>query len=107
MKNKIDLFEKQLRLLDFYCFNNKNRYLLKKIFTKLNNINIFRNNLLHANWITINKKGKVRIKFFSDLENGRIKFKYKVISVETIYQQIDEIENIIPKIDEYFEDNSR
>ncbi len=83
MKNKIDLFYK------FYLWmvtikEMKSKDILDKIRLQLENINTFRNSIVHANWQTLSRNGYVRTKIVIDNQEGYIKFKKVNITTKLI-----------------------
>ena len=103
VRNKIDLFYRMCIERSVYKGGNSKER-LKKIKVWFDSINTFRNNLVHANWLTLKKNGYVRIKFVVDSENGYIKFKSIKITPKIIREKIREIEKRINMIDEYKDD---
>src|SRR3990172_10649415 len=57
--NKIQLFHKMYSGLEAHT-NKRNKKMLNSIKEKLKGINTFRNNIVHANWLTITKSNYVR-----------------------------------------------
>jgi hypothetical protein len=103
IRNKIELF---YRMHNKYAgvaeANEKKTAMvkekLKAVRSSLNIINDFRNIIAHANWETIQKGGRVRVKFASDKESGMITFKNVVIKPKDIREKIKEIEKLKTKI---------
>jgi hypothetical protein len=100
--NKIDLFYKMhVRLESFN--NKKHKTILDKLRNKLNNLNSFRNNIVHANWQSLSKDGYVRAKIVVDTNEGFVKFKKVLMTSKIIHQKIKEINRLSEKINEYKE----
>lgn len=100
--NKIDLFYKMYVRLE--SFNNKkHKAILDKLRNQLNELNSFRNNIVHANWQSLTKEGYVRAKIVVDTDEGFVKFKKVLMTPKVIKQKIKEIDGLSEKIDEYKE----
>lgn len=102
MSDKIDLFYKYYKMFEHHCTNTK-RTNLKEIVDMLISISEFRNNLAHAKWQSIQKDGTVRVKIKNDKTTGVIKFKNVVIKPKDIRVKIQEIDQLLYKIDVYRE----
>lgn len=100
--NKIDLFYKVYARLESFK-EKKTKKDLDKIKQKLKLINTFRNNIVHANWQSLSKSGFVRTRIVVDDQEGYVKFKKIKISPKIIKRKIEEIQQLIEKIDEYKE----
>jgi len=100
--NKIDLFYKfYVRLESFK--DKKTKIKLDEIKSELLRINAFRNNIVHANWQTLNKKGFVRTKIVVDAEEGYVKFQNIQITPKIIRDNVKAIHRLINKIERYTE----
>jgi len=100
--NKIDLFYKMYVRLE--SFNNKkHKTILDKLRSQLNDLNSFRNSVVHANWQSLSKDGYVRTKIVVDTDEGFVKFRKVLITPKVIRQKIKEIDGLSEKIDEYKE----
>lgn len=100
--NKIDLFYKMYVRLE--SFNNKkHKTILDKLRNQLNDLNSFRNNIVHANWQSLSKDGYVRAKIVVDTDEGFVKFKKVLMPPKIIRQKIREIDGLSDKIEEYKE----
>ncbi len=100
--NKIELFYKiHIRLESFKAKNNKK--VLVKIRKQLEELNAFRNSIVHANWQSLTIKGFVRTKIVVDNEEGYVKFKKIEITPKIISQKIKEIEKLTEEMSEYSE----
>lgn len=100
--NKIELFY-EIYLERATFVSRKNKIKLKTIKKNLDSIRIFRNQLVHANWSTLNKEGFVRTKIESDKENGTLKLVKVKILPKTIKNFINKLDLMIIKIWEYAE----
>lgn len=99
-RNKIDLFYKMYVRLE--SFNNKkHNAILDQLRNLLNELNSFRNNVVHANWQSLTKEGYVRVKIVVDTDEGYVKFKKVPMTPKTIKQKIIEIDKLSEKISEY------
>jgi hypothetical protein len=102
VSNKIDLFYKMyLRLESFKTKNAKKS--LNKIKQQLEELNSFRNSIVHANWQSLTKNGFVRTKIIVDNQEGYVKFKKVETTPKIIKLKIKEIKKLIDQIDEYRE----
>lgn len=100
--NKIDLFYKMYVRLE--SFNNKkHKSILDKLRNQLNDLNSFRNNIVHANWQSLSNDGYVRAKIVVDTDEGFVKFKKVLMTPKIIRQKIIEIDRLSEKIDKYKE----
>lgn len=72
--NKIELFYKMYVRLES-LLDKKNKKMLDKIREQLEALNLFRNNIVHANWQSLTKDGFVRTKIVVDNQEGYVKFK--------------------------------
>lgn len=100
MSNKIDLFYKMYVRLE--SFNNKKyKAILDDLRNHLNELNTFRNYVVHANWQSLTKDGYVRTKIIVDTDDGFVKFKKILMTSKIIKQKIKEIYLLPEKIDEY------
>lgn len=100
--NKIDLFYKMYVRLE--SFNNKkHKAILDSLRQQLNEVNSFRNNIVHANWQSLTKEGFVRVKIVVDTDEGFVKFKKTLMTPKVIRQKIREIDSLSEKIDQYKE----
>ncbi len=100
--NKIDLFYKiYVRLESFK--DKKNKDVLNKIREQLEQLNTFRNNIVHANWQSLTKDGFVWTKIVVDSQEGYVKFRKIQITPKIIKQKIREIEKLTDLIDNYKE----
>ena len=100
--NKIDLFYKfYVRLESFN--DKKTKIKLDEIKSELLRINTFRNDIAHANWQTLNKKGFVRTKIVVDAEEGFVKFQKIQITPKIIRNNIKAIHKLMNKIERYTE----
>ncbi len=74
---------------------------LDKLTKDLKDITIFRNNIVHANWYSLDKKGFVRIKVKADDEGvGILKEK---ITPETIEKNLNKASFLTNKLEDYYE----
>lgn len=100
--NKIDLFYKMYIRLE--SFNNKkHKAILDSLRKKLDELNSFRNSVVHANWQSLTKDGMVRAKIVVDTDEGFVKFKKVPMTPRVIRQKIREIDSLSDKIDQYKE----
>lgn len=101
--NKIDLFYKlYLRLTSFK--SQKYKAKLVEIKNELNELNVFRNSLVHANWESLDKDGFVRTKIVIDDQEGYVKFKKVEVLAKTIRHRIKDAEKLIDILYEFHED---
>ena len=100
--NKIDLFYKMYVRLESFK-NKKNKEVLNKISEQLESLNTFRNNIVHANWQSLEKSGFVRTKIVVDNQEGFVKFRKVRITPKIIKQKMGEIEKLTDLIDNYKE----
>jgi len=101
-RNKIDLFYKMYVRLESFS-NKKHKAILDKLRNQLDELNSFRNNIVHANWQSLTKDGYVRAKIVVDADEGFVKFKKVLMNPKIIRQRIKEINGLSEKIDEYKE----
>jgi len=94
MSNKIDMFSKMYANLEF-CTDNKSKTILDKIREEIGILNIFRNNIVHANWQTLTKAGFVRSKIVVDNQDGLVKFKNVEMNSKIIRQMIRRTDKLI------------
>lgn len=108
--NKMELYKRMYLSLEFYKNNKKSRRKLDKILNPLEKILIFRNNLVHADWRTLNKDFYVRTRVVSDPENGVVKFKMVFMPrglIGKMYTLTQKLNNLIEEYnDEAFDFNS-
>ena len=64
-------------------------------------LNLFRNNIVHANWQSLTKDGFVRVKIVVDNQEGYVKFKKVEITLKILLQKIKEVDDLVDKIGEY------
>jgi len=104
--DKIDLFYKMYVRLE--SFNNKkHKATLDGLRKQLDELNLFRNSIVHANWQSLTKEGFVRVKIVVDREEGSVKFKKILMTPKIIRQKIREIDSLVEKIDQYKEKASQ
>ena len=100
--NKIDLFYRlYLQLAAFAGKKDKERLL--KIKKQLEDMNTFRNNVVHANWQSLTKKRFVRTKIMTDSDEGRIQFKNIKMDTALIRSKIYKIDPLINRVDTFKE----
>ncbi len=101
MRNKIDFLYKIL--LNFISVTNQDKKTeLINLKKRLEDINTFRNKIVHANWGTLKKDGTVRTKIITDKDDGYVKFENVKISPEILGEATDETDNLISEIDSFF-----
>ncbi len=98
--NKIELFYKMYVLLES-MLSKKSKEKLIKIRKQLVVLNLFRNNIVHANWQSLAKDGFVRTKIVVDNQEGYVKFKKIEITPKIIRQKVKEVDDLVDKIGEY------
>lgn len=99
-RNKVELFNNLfLAILGFSTKKEIGLKKLKYLYKKLTEINIFRNYVIHANWLTLDKDNFVRTKLIIDTEGGYIKGKKIKITPGTIRKKENEIKSIINQLD--------
>ena len=100
--NKIDLFYKMYVRLE--SFNNKkHKDILDGLRRQLEELNTFRNSMVHANWQSLTKEGFVRVKIIVDTNEGFVKFKKVPMTPKIIRQKTREIDSLSDKIGRYKE----
>ncbi len=96
--DKINLANDQYRRLINLLINSKTKEKQKRklelIISKLKEINEFRNNVAHANWITLDGNGFVRIDIKENKGDGTIYFKYAKISPSIIRKFISHTDSL-------------
>ena len=100
-RNKIELFNDLYSTSIFY--SKKKEVGIKKLkilYKDLTNMNIFRNNIIHADWLTLDKDNYVRTKIITDDEGKMVKGKKIKITPGIIKANINKIESIVNKLDE-------
>lgn len=102
MNNKIDLFYKMFAMREYFN-DKKNKEELNIIKKQLEELNSFRNSIVHANWQSLSKDGYVRSKIIVDNEEGFVKFKKIQITPKIIRQKIKEVNKSTEQIFEYKE----
>lgn len=100
--NKIDLFSKSYASLGIYDSNFKEN--LKSLTKRLNEINTFRNYLVHANWYSLQKNGYVRTKIVIDGEYGYVRFKRVLMTTPEIRKNIKEIYKLLRGLEKFEDD---
>jgi hypothetical protein len=98
--NKIDLFYR-LYLQLAAVTNKKWKERLSKIKKQLEEMNSFRNKIVHANWQSLDKDRFVRTKIITDPEEGRIKFRRIKMDTELIKSKIRKMDTLINRIENY------
>lgn len=101
--NKIDLFYKMYARFHSCIDKYNNKEMLNIIVKQLDSLNMFRNNIVHANWQSLTKDGLVRTKIIVDNQEGFVKFKKIEITPNVIRSRIKEIDSLIESIDKYKE----
>lgn len=101
--NKIQLFYKLYSRLES-ATEKRFAHKLKYIKQSLSSINSFRNNIAHANWLSVSPAGFVRIKIIVDSEDGYVAFKKAKILPGMIREKIKEIEKLSDFLFEYQEE---
>lgn len=100
--DKIELFFKlYLRLVSFQ--GQKGKAALAIVRKRLENINTFRNLIMHANWSTIDKENFVRTRIKVDSEEGYVKFRNVKITTTMIRTQIREAQKLTDDLDAFSE----
>lgn len=90
-----DIFAEAAVLMGF----KKKKTELDIIRNSLSGLNTFRNQIVHANWVSINKNKEVRVKIILNKDNGYVEFKRIKITEKEISRRIEEIEKIVDKIE--------
>lgn len=101
--NKIDLFYKLYLRFTLYkppIYKAE----LTKIKKQLNELNLFRNALVHANWDSLSKDGYVRTRIVVDDQEGSVMFRKIEVSLKTIRNKIKEAGKLIDALFELKED---
>jgi len=87
--NKIELFHKlYLRIVSFQ--NDEGKNALAHVKETFNDLNKFRNMIVHANWVTLDEDAYVRTKIKLDSEDGYVKFRMVKITPELIQERCKE-----------------
>lgn len=102
-RNKIELFYKFFLRLVSVTERSKLKVKLGLIKRELEELNNFRNKLVHADWLTLNKEGSVRTKIVVDNKEGFVVFKRVKILPRTIRKKIKEIEKLTRALEEFVE----
>lgn len=102
ISDKIDLFNKMFLGLES-ATGKRNKKILDRIKQSMSSINAFRNQIAHANWLTMSITGYVRTKIIVDNKEGHIKFKKILITPKLIRDKIKEIKKLNKLIDNYKE----
>jgi len=98
-RNKIELFnDLYLTKLSFSEKKDLGLKKLKHLYNDLISINTFRNYVIHANWLTLDKENYVRTKLVTDNEGGIVKGKKVKITPSVIRININKINTIINQI---------
>jgi hypothetical protein len=98
-----DQYEEGVRFLNDKKKRGKNERLLKIITQKLIEISEFRNKVAHANWMTLDKSGFVRVDNKENKDSGGIVFKMVKMTPSVICKftrQADAVESLIEKFQE-------
>ena len=103
--NKIELFyDLYIRPISFLEKNKKKQEKLLNIKKRLDDINTFRNRVVHANWSSLNKDGFVRTRIITDYRvDGAVKFERVKITPKIIKKNIAEINKLIDDIETFRE----
>ncbi|MDP2940158.1 MAG: winged helix-turn-helix domain-containing protein [Candidatus Omnitrophota bacterium] len=103
--NKIELFyDLYIRPISFSEKNKKKQEKLLNIKKRLDDINTFRNRVVHANWSSLNRDGFVRTKIITDYRvDGAVKFERVKITPKIIKKNIAEINKLIDDIETFRE----
>ena len=100
LNNKIELWYKLTSFLINHVPEYKgHKKQLKNLKDKIESLNNFRNIIVHANWLSINKKNFVRSKIITDNEEGYIKFKKVKVNSEIIKSKIKEVGILIKRLE--------
>lgn len=100
--DKIELFSKlYLRLVSFQ--GPKGKSILAAIKKRLEDLNTFRNIIVHANWSTIDQENFVRTKIKVDTDEGYVKFRNIKITTTMIRAQSREAQRLSDDLDEFSE----
>lgn len=102
MSNKIELFYKMHVRLETEK-DEKNKGRLDKIKKQSEELNNFRNCIVHANWMSLTREGFVRSRIIVDNQSGYVKFKKIKIVPKMIKKNIREIDKLISNIEKYTE----
>lgn len=103
--NKIELFyDLYLGMILSLEKMQKKAKILLTIKKRLENISIFRNRVVHANWSSLNKDGFVRTKIIIDYKlDGMVKFERVKITPKIIKKNIVEINKLIDVMENFGE----
>jgi hypothetical protein len=100
--DKIDLFNKMyLRMVHFQ--SKKGKDALAVIRKRLEDVNVFRNMVVHANWATLDEDRFVRTKVKIDRDEGHVTFKKVKITTTLIRQKIREIRSLTNSLERFSE----
>jgi len=104
VRSKIELFYKLYIRLEAAKSNpSSNKEKLKNIYKRMIEINNFRNKIVHANWISLQKGYTVRTKTTTDNENGYVKFERIKILPSDIKKMTIKAEKMSEKIISYMD----
>jgi len=102
ISNKINLFTKLYsELLSFQGKKGKEK--LKLIVKLLEDLNKFRNSIVHSNWATLDKEGYVRTRIEIDNDIGQVNFKKVKITKSIINQKISSVIKTIDSLETFSE----
>lgn len=101
--NKIELFYKFYLSFIRSADSTKLKIDLESIESELRLLNTFRNRLVHANWISLNKHGSVRTKISIDNQDGEVVFKRVKLLPKDIRKNIKSVERLTTKLENFRE----
>ena len=97
---KIELFHRLY--LDMEKTTSKSNAInLLSLKYKLMELNSFKNNIVHANWQTLSKKGFVKTKTRQNEDDGSMEFRNVLIKPVTIRTQIKDVKSVTTALIEY------
>lgn len=100
--SKIALLERMTLLLLTH-YKPERRAEFKDIISTIRSINSFRNKIVHANWVSLRSNGDVQTKVSIDKDEGSVQFEKTKITPELIDRSVEEMENLVEKLNEFFE----
>lgn len=101
-RNKIDLLSR-MGSSYFAAVNPTQLAKFKEIISRIKGLNDFRNKLVHANWMSVERDGTVRTRIVIDSDEGQVQFERTKMTPELIHSKSNEISNIQEEFEEFLE----
>lgn len=98
-----DLYIRLINSISNSTIKNQKRDKLKIIINKLIEISEFRNKIAHANWMTLDKEGFVRVDIREDKSGGGVVFKSIKITPLIIRKFIRQTDSLVKIINNFIE----